>query len=72
MGKNTVTDLLNSFEASQSDDTDMAHFYANGLVIQNLRTRLSLSNSKWESIELSKIQDVARQLLTEDTMKLKE
>jgi hypothetical protein len=73
MGKEMVIDLLNNFEMNQSDDKNIVqgHFYANRLIIQNLRTRLSLpENSKWENIELSEIQNVARQLLAEDTMRL--
>jgi len=71
MGKEIVMQLLNSFELNQSDDENLPHPYANRILINNLRTRLSLpENSKWENIELSEIQVVARQLLSEDTMRL--
>ena len=70
MGNEIVVGLLNAMETFQSDDPDMAHFYANRLVIGNLRTRLPLLDADWESVELPIIQDIARELLAEDTARL--
>ena len=70
MSNEIVVVLLNAMEIFQSDDPDMAHFYANRLVIRNLQTRLSLPDTDWESIDLSIIQDIARELLAEDTARL--
>lgn len=67
-----LLDLLGEFGGNTSDDRGVPHSHANARIVRELRTRLFGGDAAraWTSIEASRINAAAAELLAEDTHRL--